>query len=223
MSRFWECLESATSVRITCEGDYRGDDVLFGYASEIAMGSARNRAEGWTTESEQLAVWDGMESDAAAGTAHDVRRWRAAGGAVTVIDPGGRRHDHPVVVGTGLDREIRPVLFGDLKGFSRLSDRLINVVQESILQPLAEVLRRHGDAVLSAKTWVDGLMVVLSDVGSAAAVALELQSAMAVKVVKSSYPSASHDERQQRPGGGAGSLAMWVERRCGAECVSGER
>lgn len=180
VSRFWDSLESATSVRITCEGDYLGDDVLFGYASEIAMGSARNRAEGWTTESEQLAVWDGMESDAAAGTAHDVRRWRAAGGTVTVIDPGGRRYDHPVVVGTGLGREIRPVLFGDLKGFSRLSDRLINVVQESILQPLAEVLRRHGDAVLSAKTWGDGLMVVLSDVGSAAAVALELQSAMAV-------------------------------------------
>ena len=69
------------------------------------------------------------------------------------------------------------MLFGDMKGFSRLSDEQIPRFAGAVLGVFAAVLERHRD-VCARNTWGDGLFVVLANVESAAECALELQTAM---------------------------------------------
>jgi class 3 adenylate cyclase len=70
------------------------------------------------------------------------------------------------------------MLFADVKGFSKLTDEQLPRFAEHVLAALARVLERHGDAISYRNTWGDAVYVVLTDVVSAAACALELQEAM---------------------------------------------
>ena len=179
VERFWRCLDAAARVGLACDCEYLGDDVLYGYAANLAMGGARNRARSLGTEAVQLAIWDGGESPGDAGTAHDIEVWRSVGGTVEVIDSmGAGTTDSFVGVGQ-LSRQIRAVVFGDLKGYSRLGDLDIQAFQAKVMAPLSEVLRNAGDGVLVAQTWGDGLKVIFSDVAVAATAALDIQSALA--------------------------------------------
>ena len=180
--RFDRCLAKATSVRYATDDAYLGDDVLFRYASELAMGLALLRARYLDAEVRQLAVWDGQPARGAAGTAVDVARWRTLGRPVTVIsppiDPGvGARPVTVSVADTGV-RTVHAILFGDVQGFSKLSDEQFPAFADRFLGAFAEVLARHEAEVLSRNTWGDAIHVVLSDAAAGARCALDLQDAI---------------------------------------------
>ena len=71
------------------------------------------------------------------------------------------------------------MLFGDIRGFSKLGDAELPRFVDSVLGPFAEVIDRYGADVLLANTWGDGLYLVFDDAGKAARCALDLQTAMA--------------------------------------------
>ena len=85
--RFDRCLKAATSVQFATNDAFLGDDVLFRYGTELAMGLALLRARYLDADVRQLAVWDGEPAAGAAGTAIDIATWRRRGGATTVITP----------------------------------------------------------------------------------------------------------------------------------------
>ncbi|MGZ6617304.1 MAG: tetratricopeptide repeat-containing protein, partial [Solirubrobacteraceae bacterium] len=85
--RFERCLQAATSVQFATSDAFLGDDVLFRYGTELAMGLALLRARYLDADVRQLAVWDGEPAAGAAGTAIDIATWRRRGGATTVITP----------------------------------------------------------------------------------------------------------------------------------------
>lgn len=87
VERFDRCADRASTVRFATDDTYLGDEVLFRYCSELAMGLALLRARYLDAEVRQLAVWDGEFTIGAAGTAIDVATWRRRGGAVTLIQP----------------------------------------------------------------------------------------------------------------------------------------
>jgi hypothetical protein len=87
IERFDRCIEMAASVRFATDDAYLGDDVLFGYCSELAMGLALLRARYLDADVRQLAVWDREPAHGVAGTTIDVNTWRHRGGSVTVIRP----------------------------------------------------------------------------------------------------------------------------------------
>jgi adenylate cyclase len=183
VARFHRCLDAAASVLVTCDSGYHGDDALFGYASQIAMGQARNRASGLAAEAWQLAVWDGQPTDYPAGTAHDVGVWNRLPDARTVVIPVEGAAAGRVPVGAGRlaavqRRPVRALLFGDLQGFSGLYDGDLGPFIDEVLTVVARVLDGHGDAVLDRNTWGDGLFVALTDASSAARCALDLQQAI---------------------------------------------
>ena len=89
------CLDAATSVTLLTEDAFLGDDVLFRYGSDVAMGLALLRARFLDAEAWQLAVWDGEAPDGAAGTAADVAAWRAAGHRSFVLRPDGSSAPSP--------------------------------------------------------------------------------------------------------------------------------
>lgn len=201
--RFHTCLAAAADVRYGTDGTREPDDVLFSYGGELAMGLALLRARYLDADVRQLAVWDGGPADGSAGTAIDVATWRRAGRSTTVVTPDGQitladhipprpsrgRHEHPTPararsgsnagLNIGRERVVSAILFGDFAGFSKLTDEQAVVFAHFVLGQVAAVVRRHREHVRWRNTWGDGLNVILSDPVAAAALALDLQEAIA--------------------------------------------
>ena len=173
--RFRHCLGAATSVTIASDSAYAGDDVLFAYASRIAMGQAMNRAASIDARIWQLAVFDGDEVYEKAGAAHDIQQWKQAGGTTEIIRVTATRGRTAAPFSIASKRVIRSVLFGDFKGFSRLHDEHIPLFLSTVMQPVAEVLDRYAAHVIVRNTWGDGLFLVMDDAVNGARCALDLQ------------------------------------------------
>lgn len=193
VDRFHRCLDAATSVQFATNDAFLGDDVLFRYGTELAMGLALLRARYLDAEVRQLAVWDGEPAGGAAGTAIDVLTWRRRGHATTVIAPAGEApvRDIPALAAAdepvgehrrgpqaGGGRVVRAMLFGDVKGFSKLTDEQLPTFSRLILGTFADALARYRPDIWHANTWGDAVYVVLTDAVAAAACALELQDAL---------------------------------------------
>jgi class 3 adenylate cyclase/tetratricopeptide (TPR) repeat protein len=181
VERFHRCMDAATSVGFATEDAYLGDDVLYRYAAELAMGVALLRARFLDAPARQIAVWDGGPAGGEAGTAIDVATWTAHGHPCTVIAPAdGPPPAAPVIMNRTDDkgRVVRALLFADVKGFSKLTDEQLPPFAEHVMGAFAQVLERHDDAVSYRNTWGDAIYAVLTDVVSAAACALEMQEAM---------------------------------------------
>jgi hypothetical protein len=181
VERFHGCIAAATSVRYAVDDAYLGDDVLFRYGTELAMGLALLRARYLDADVRQLAVWDGGPALGNAGTAIDVATWRRTGRPASVIVPRDTVVPPPRPAGaaSAARRVVRALLFADVKGYSKLSDEQAARFAELVLGAFARVLDRYADAVEHRNTWGDALYVVLDSTLAAAECALELQEAMA--------------------------------------------
>ncbi len=180
IERFDECRRRATTVTHATRGEYLGDDSLFAYSSCVAMGQALIRAAFLTASVTQVVVWDEQPTESDAGTAVDVAVWRTTGNPTHVIPiPGSVGVDTPRPdVSTGPGRTLRAMLFGDIHGFSGLTEGQIPSFFTSLMGPLGATLDRFGSAVLYRNSWGDGLYVVLRDVKTAALCTLALQETM---------------------------------------------
>jgi class 3 adenylate cyclase len=184
VTRFEACLAAAKTVRFATEDAYLGDDQLFTYCSSLAMGLASLCARHMHAPLMQLAVWDGVVNEGViAGTAADMSAWREAGHPVRIVPVGPDanveklppRHRPKVAPGR---RDMRAMLFGDIHGFSKLTDAQLPSFAEKIMGTLGEVARRHEQHIAFVNTWGDGIFVVFHDAGRAAACALDMQDAM---------------------------------------------
>jgi hypothetical protein len=181
--RFHACLARANTVRIATEGSHTGDDALMAYASHLAMGLAVLGSRNLCAPVRQLVIWDALPARGDAGTAIDVARWARTGLAQTIIPcrapttgaaaPSTAR---PPVHG---DRAIRAMLFGDIKGFSKLGDDQMPAFAAHVLGALGGVLDRFGQRMAFANSWGDAFFAVFDDARSAARCALEMQEDMA--------------------------------------------
>lgn len=173
--RFMRCLEAASSVTITCESAYLGDDDLFGFAARVSMGQALNRSARLASTVRQLAVWDGRSTGLTSGTAHDVATWKAAGLETDVIHVAGSPAPVEAVPGNTLRRPVMALLFGDFRGFSALRDEETLPFVEHVLGPIAATIDYFGAAVLIRNTWGDGLFLALDTASTAAEASLAIQ------------------------------------------------
>ena len=92
----------------------------------------------------------------------------ATGAAVT-----GRPEDGPI---TGM---LMALLFADIAGFSKLTEREIPLFVEHFLKPVAELIKRSPYRPAQKNTWGDGLYFVFEDVNAAGLFALELRDLVA--------------------------------------------
>jgi class 3 adenylate cyclase len=188
VDRFNACLKRATTVRYATEDRYLNDDHLFGYNSQLAMGLALLRAHHLSTAVEQIVVWDGNPPTGPAGTAADLVQWRRSGMPQKVIPVG---NGFRPVEGTApqkreIERRTRAMLFGDVHGFSKLTDEQLPRFIDVILGALARVIKLNRTNILLANTWGDGLFLVFDDAGRAANCALALQEALSEIDMKAS-------------------------------------
>ena len=172
---------AAATVGYATDDAFLGDDVLYRYGTELAMGLALLRARFLDAEVRQLAVWDGGPARGAAGTAIDVDTWGAAGVRRWSSGwpvPSGARSRAPRSSASPA-RVVRAMLFGDVKGFSQLSDEQLPRFAEAVLGCVRGGARRAiATCAATATPGATALYVVLANVESAADCALELQAAM---------------------------------------------
>lgn len=178
--RFRHCLGKASAVSFATQDSYLGDDRLFSYCTSFAMGLALLRARYLDGDVAEMAVWDGEESKSEVGTAADVAAWRRLGLPQTIVPV-------PDVV-AGLPstaaappvsgRTLRAMLFGDIKGFSKLTDRQLPTFVREVLGTMARALEPYEESIRFRNTWGDGIFLVLDDVRRAASCALDLQAAV---------------------------------------------
>lgn len=176
LGRFEACLARAASVNFATTDAFLGDDGLYAYASRMAMGLARLRAGFLQGEAMQIAVWDGQPGNGVAGAAADIAAWAAVGGPAQIIRVQGAP-DHAVAPARQR-REVHAMLFGDVRGFSKLTEAELPRFVDLVLGGFARVADRLGARVLLRNTWGDGLFIVVEDASTAAALALEFQAAM---------------------------------------------
>ncbi|WP_417517886.1 tetratricopeptide repeat-containing protein [Minwuia sp.] len=183
--RFHACLERAQDVHFVTQDEWLEDDELFGYATEYALGLARLRAQWLDTEACQVSVWDGRSgTSASAGTTHDMQIGEAAAFRQVVIPVRSSLPCKPAEPPPLPDpvrpfrRERRSMIFGDLKGFSKLTDRQLPVYIDQVLGTIAEVLKAQQGSLRFSNTWGDGIFLVFDDLGAAADCAFALQDAV---------------------------------------------
>jgi class 3 adenylate cyclase len=180
VARFDACMTAAKSITYATDDACMGEDVLYRYGTELAMGMALQRAAWLDSPAEQLAVWDGKPTDMAAGTAIDVAAWATTGRPATIVRPPSGHA--PVRNGPPAPnheaRVVRALLFADVRGFSKLTDEQLPRFNDAVLTPLGRVLADYADAIDYRNTWGDALYVVVHDPEAAAACATSLQAAV---------------------------------------------
>lgn len=191
VQRFKDCLAQAASCTFSSRGPYNGNDALFHHCSVYAMGRACLRKQHLDAPITQLLVWNGATTSGAAGTFSDKRIWQQLGySSHTIpIEPHAtagesiQTHDTTAQGQASLiDPSLKAILFGDVAGFSKLTDAQIPIFVKNVLGRLAVALEQalvgNEKALLSINTWGDGIFVVLNDVLTAAKCALAMQDAM---------------------------------------------
>lgn len=180
VDRFDACLGRATSVTWATDANHDGDDSLFTYASRIAMGQAALIARRIGGVLRQVAVWDGQPASGLAGTAIDIANWPKFAEPTDVIAVPARWDVTetafiPRAAGAGR-RVIRAILFGDIKGFSRLRDDQVPRFERHILHAVADAVAPYDATLRYRNTWGDGLFLAFDDPHDAAAAALAIQA-----------------------------------------------
>lgn len=134
----------------------RIDDCEFALASRRAMGRARLAASALAAPCWQIAVMEGEPTPGLAGTAADVAAWQAAGGRSHVLpNPWPRRQ---AVAALPTAREMKSVLFADLRGFGALDDAALACFYAAVLPRFAAALAIGTPVYRNA--WGDALQAV---------------------------------------------------------------
>ncbi len=178
VGRFHDCLARATSVRFAAKDSYIGDDRVFAYASQYAMGAAILRANSLATHAVQIAVWDGKQSSHNAGTSRDIEYWQQTRFRQNIITlEHTRTKPYPNLTGVQPfedTRAMKAMLFGDIQGFGALNDQQIPQFFKTVMAPHAQLCRELTSPAFHSETWGDGVFLVFNSVADAAIAALAL-------------------------------------------------
>lgn len=187
-ARYTRARDAAASVTFATQIQHSDDDELFAYCSKLVMGLARLRAGIMQSDIFQLALWDGRPATGVAGTAADCAEWERQGGKTRIVSiPKERPALDPVTFskpGSHPQWALRSMLFADFAGFSRLEEDRLSRFLEEVMGRIAEVLDRHGDAVLTRNSWGDAAHVVIATPVEAAQIALEIQAELSPRLLQ---------------------------------------
>lgn len=190
VERFDRSMAKATSIRYASQDPYLGDEQVFAYSSQFAMGCAVLRAQTLSTEAIQLAVWDGHQTDGPSGVAADLDYWARSRRRQAVIDierpaPALWRPAPAPSTTTGR-RAMKAMLFADVKGFGALRDDQIPAFVETVMGQMARTVEGLDAPPVHVETWGDGLFLVFDapiDAALAALALLESHRALDLRAV----------------------------------------
>jgi class 3 adenylate cyclase len=172
-ARFDHCIAQASAYTAATTDGELGDELVSRYADDLAMGLACLRARHLDGIATQLVLARDEMPPAAA-------RWRTLGRVQHVVKL--RPSESAVAQGRAAPPDqahvLKSMLFGDIKGFSKLRETDIPAFLGVAMAALADVLARYDHEIRWRNTWGDGLYVVIDTPIAAARCALELQAAL---------------------------------------------
>jgi class 3 adenylate cyclase len=183
VQRFYDCIKGANTVSCATESDFLGDESLFDFCSNVAMGMAIMRANSLNAGLMQLAVWDRGMTSRSRGTYSNIEKWKKLGHRSEIIpspaivrrsDTHNSRGDYPVT-----RREPHAILFADVRGYSKLGDRDILWYFNELQPVLAKVIDEFRPDIQHLDTWGDALFLVTEKASTAAKIAVAINTAIA--------------------------------------------
>ncbi|MGH9773974.1 MAG: RyR domain-containing protein [Candidatus Acidiferrales bacterium] len=189
-ARFKKLLEKDPQHQVLMRQELRAGSISFEFTNLVLYGMAALEAEKLETELVAMAVWDGLAGDGPGGTAGNIERWRGLGHQVEVINladilarelprKAARLASQPgAALGPKQAEEFTPVirglLFGDVHGFSDLTEEQVPQFVHCFLGLVGELVVAGHFAPIFTNTWGDGLYFVFSTARDAGCFALEL-------------------------------------------------
>jgi hypothetical protein len=210
VARFERVMAGATSITFATEERYLGDDALFEHASNLIQGLAFLRARELAVTPGMLAVADSSQAGGLGGTLATQANWSIQEKPVEVIDlaqlraSGATRAAPPLAAATarvrpkaqpmvGGGRNIKSLLFADVKGFSHLAEEFFPAFFTTFLGLVPQTLRDIGVQPLEISSRGDGLYAVFESPDEAAHFALTLSAAVgALDWAAMGLPSDTH-------------------------------
>jgi class 3 adenylate cyclase/tetratricopeptide (TPR) repeat protein len=189
-----DVLARATEVHYATTEGFLGDHVLFEFANTFTQGLAITHATQLGLEPYALAVLDPTAEKHVGGTGYFVAKWHANGRQSHIIDLAACRaavRNQPPMSGQGRTsqratvrvgtrrREIKAMLFADVKNFSKLGEALSPTFLIRFLNIVADVMRMSHIQPAFCNTWGDGLFLVFDTVVECAEFATRLLERMA--------------------------------------------
>jgi class 3 adenylate cyclase/tetratricopeptide (TPR) repeat protein len=187
-SRCDAILERAAEVHYATPERYLGDEILLEFNSKFTQGLAILRAAQRGVVPHALVVYDPAFQKRTGGTAGFLEKWTSKGLPSNTIDlgnlreqilgPTGTPHQSQTQPGPAqgdfMERELKSMLFADVKNFSTLMDPLLPQFFLRFLGGVNEVLRSLPNPPVASNTWGDGLYLVFERPSDCAEAALRL-------------------------------------------------
>lgn len=187
VERFHECLtwckqgaeKGTSSVTYATDGAFLGDESLFLYGAQYAMGHAVLRAKNLDTRQKMIAVYDGAPTKGV-GTDGSIDIWTKLGFDCDIIQiDGGTKTRTDVVWDLAIpevpERHPHAILYGDVEGFSDLKEEQLALFNNTIMSRISGVLHEFGAHVLYKNSFGDAVYVVIDSALEAARCALAIQ------------------------------------------------
>jgi class 3 adenylate cyclase len=184
LRRFNACIAQAKLVTFATADSYREDHDLFTYACRLGMGMAILRAQHLDTTASHVRLRTGGWDPDPQGYTASQKLWHALGrssdglGLGDAPGPGRPRKKSVRHAPRVLPRSSRALLFGDVKGFSRIPDHLMPVFLRRVMAVIGAVLRRYERHLLYRNSWGDAIYAVIDDPVVAAECCLAIQDAI---------------------------------------------
>lgn len=180
VKRYEAILSRASSVTQIVEEAITGHELLFEACSRQGMGLAHLRSQTLGSRAYQIAVWNQLNVNSPAGTSGAMRRWNDLGleNLIVPVPPprseGVQSNIQIEPAPPGLQRQMKAMIFADVKGFSAMNERQVAIFMARWFNALETIKTKHDDHIQYINTWGDAAYLVIDEVPTAANLALEL-------------------------------------------------
>lgn len=186
-SRLDVVLRQATQVHYATTEPFLGHEVLFDFVANFTQGLAITRAGERGVLPQALLVLDSSRPARRGGTEFFLKAWTRAGYQSETIDLRALRKQvldepstlpstpsEPAAAPSGAERQIKAMLFADVKDFSKLREEASPKFFLRFLTEVDDVLNSLKHPPTFGNTWGDGLFLVFEEVSHCAEAALRL-------------------------------------------------
>jgi len=190
-NRFDKILEKAAQVKVLGYHNPETDIYNYEFANLFILGSALARKNIIDTTVKTMAVWDGKPGDGLGGTASAINQWQKSSKEFEHIDlkkilkEKSAKYNFKnsnlkkIVTNKTTYHTYLPMLFADIKGFSKFSEKQLISFSENFLKKVSIITSKYKTGILSKRTAGDGLFFMFKNLKTACNVALELQRCVA--------------------------------------------
>ena len=189
--RFDKILKKAAHIKILGFHNPEIDIYNYEFANLFIFGAALVRKNSIDTTLKTMAVWDGKPGDGPGGTASAVEQWQKSKQSFEHIDlkkllkeksvkyKSKKTSKKKIITDKTSYHTYLPMLFADVKGFSKFSEKQLISFSENFLRKVSIITSKYKTGILSKRTAGDGLFFMFKNLKTACNVALDLQSCVA--------------------------------------------